>query len=376
MTHTARNGYFIAGLPATVTQNTTSPNCTNPINLAANASCNLKLDITGAVSSSFAICKGNSCTTATTPLNVALNSTPPATAVRYVYVANGFTIAGPTVFVCTVDSTTELINACQDAGGGAAISGIQAQGVVLNNTGTIAYLTNGNGNPEVYQCPINTNDGKFGTCSAVAITTPSGYSTGGYGMLTMNATNTVAYLVDTDNNRIDSCSVTGGSINGSCVANTQPALTGGSAEGIIINKTGNTIYLADYSAGVYVCDVNDITINACVLKLGGGSIIFDSIADIALNPDENLLYVTDYNALKVYACDTTANGTSQFNNCFVATSAPIYAAGVVINAKNTVGYVTNFGNSTYSCPIMPGGTFDTCTQTTGFDAAIGLALGY
>ena len=376
MTNTARNGYTLQGFPATVTQNTTSPNCGNPINLEALASCQLQLDITGAVSSNFAICKGNSCTTATTPLNVTLNSTPLTPTVRYVYVANSNFGQGTAVFVCTVDPTTQLINSCQDAEGGSAISAIGAQGIVLNNTGTIAYLTNGNGNPDVYQCPINSNDGTFGTCVAIPITTPVGYSTDGYGMLTMNATNTIAYLVDTRNDRIDSCAVSGGIINGSCVANSVPSLTGNSAEGIIINKSGNTIYIADYNAGVYACDVNGMTINACVLKTGGGSITFSSnVADIALNPSESLLYVTNYGDDKVYACDTTPNGTPQFSDCFIAASG-INAAGVVINAQNTAGYVTNYGSTTFSCPIMPNGMFDTCTPTTGFQSSIGLALGY
>jgi hypothetical protein len=38
--------------------------------------CQLQLDITGAVSSNFAICSGSSCTTATTPLNVSVISAP------------------------------------------------------------------------------------------------------------------------------------------------------------------------------------------------------------------------------------------------------------------------------------------------------------
>ena len=379
MTHTARIGYTLKGFPTTVSQNTTLPNCGNPINLAALSSCQLQLDITGAVSSNFAICKGNSCTTATTPLNVTLNSpTPtPTPTVRYVYVANSNYGLGTAVFVCTVNPTTELIDSCQDAGGGSTLSTIAAQGIILNNTGTMAYLTNGNGDPAIYQCPINSNDGTFGTCVAIPITTPTGFNTDGYGMLTMNATNTVAYLVDTFNNRIDSCSVTGGVINGACVANNVPALTGNSAEGIIINKSGSTIYLADYSAGVYVCDVTGMTINTCVLKTGGGGITFtSSVADIALNDSENLLYVTNYGTNDVYACDTTLNGSSQFNNCFIAASGIGNAGGIIINAKNTVGYVTGFGSTTYSCPITPGGIFDTCTPTNGFQSAIGLALRY
>src|ERR1700730_13163770 len=45
MTNTARNGYVVEGLPSTVTQNTTAPNCGNPINLGPYpANCQLELD--------------------------------------------------------------------------------------------------------------------------------------------------------------------------------------------------------------------------------------------------------------------------------------------------------------------------------------------
>ncbi len=87
-------------------------------------------------------------------------------------------------------------------------------------------------------------------------------------------------------------------------------------------------------------------------------------------------FAANFNTNKVYACDTTPNDTSEFNSCFVASSQVTSAAGIVINAKNTVGYVTDFGDTTYSCPIMPSGIFAECTLTLGFQNAIGLALGY
>lgn len=72
LTNSARNGYNVAGFPSTVTQNASGGNCSAPINLAAHASCNLQLIISGAVNSNFAICRGNSCTTSSTPLNVSV----------------------------------------------------------------------------------------------------------------------------------------------------------------------------------------------------------------------------------------------------------------------------------------------------------------
>lgn len=70
LTQSARTNYMIQGLPATVWQNPASPYCGNPITLAAQTSCQLQLVITGAVHSSFALCKGESCTTTSAPLNV------------------------------------------------------------------------------------------------------------------------------------------------------------------------------------------------------------------------------------------------------------------------------------------------------------------
>jgi hypothetical protein len=77
LTSSTRTGYLIKGLPGTVTQNTSGGNCSSPINLNAHARCNLQFTINGEVNSNFAICKGNSCTTATTPLNVSIATNPP-----------------------------------------------------------------------------------------------------------------------------------------------------------------------------------------------------------------------------------------------------------------------------------------------------------
>lgn len=76
-TYTSRVGYQIVGLPNTVTQNTASGNCSSPVTLGPRASCTLQLDINGAVSANFALCKGNNCTEAAAPLNVVLASLNP-----------------------------------------------------------------------------------------------------------------------------------------------------------------------------------------------------------------------------------------------------------------------------------------------------------
>lgn len=303
------------------------------------------------------------------------DSNPPPSA-RFLYVANGNFGVGVAVYVCTINEATGAITLCQDAGGGAALSAVGVQGIKLNTDSSTAYLTNGNGDADIYQCPINVSDGTFGTCVTTPITTPVGYDTDSYGMLALNTANTFAYLADTSNNRIDTCPVSAGVISGACAASALPALSGNSGEGITINKADDKMYVADYGAGIYVCDVSGATISSCVLKTGGGAETFTSIADVALNPSEDLLYATSYSTNEVFACDTTPNGTNLFDNCVVATNGVPNAGGVVINAKNTVAYVSTFGTEVYSCPILAGGTFDGCTATSGFNGAIGLVLGY
>lgn len=68
------SGYVLQGSPNTVIHNGTSPYCSNPVILSAGASCELRLDISGRAKSSFALCKGDNCTTASVPLDVDLSS--------------------------------------------------------------------------------------------------------------------------------------------------------------------------------------------------------------------------------------------------------------------------------------------------------------
>ncbi|WP_133136016.1 sialidase family protein [Legionella rowbothamii] len=77
-TSATRAGYVIKGLPSSVVaQNTSNGHCPAVFSLAAKASCVLQLDITGAVSSNFALCRGVACTSSAVPLNVSVTPAPP-----------------------------------------------------------------------------------------------------------------------------------------------------------------------------------------------------------------------------------------------------------------------------------------------------------
>jgi DNA-binding beta-propeller fold protein YncE len=321
MTNTARNGYFIQGLPATVTQNTTSPNCSNPINLVANTSCQLRLDITGAVSASFAICKGNSCTTATTPLNVSVSSAPPSP--RYAYVAN---YSNSTVSACPI-ITGGLFGDCVSSGN-TGVAFDNSFGVTLNNTGTFAYVSN-YGDSKVLVCPIITG-GLFGDCvdsgnTGVTFNQPSN--------ITLNAAGTIAYVSNEGAGDVYVCPIISGGLFGDCVASGNTGVSFTTPAGITLNSAGTIAYVGNNSGS---------TVSICPIITGG---LFG---------------------------DCVASG-----NTGVAFAQP---TGVILNSAGTQAYVTNsFNNAVSVCPIISGGLFGDCINSgnTGvaFDYPGYLALG-
>lgn len=377
MTGSARNGYYIAGLPPTVSQNTSSPNCTNPINLAAKASCNLKLDISGAVSSGFAICNGMSCTQAKTPLHVTVSSAPSAP--QFAYITN-LNSDAPYVSLCTLNSTTGAIESCGDAGGDGVLNTAGGlAGIVLNHSGTIAYMTAETGN-SVFQCTINQSTKEFDVCTSTVITSPS-YSSS-TGQLALNHEETLAYIVDSSNNGVLACPISSGVIIDDCVNTNASGGSSGLVQ-IALNQNDSVAYIGAFYDGVLKCNVNGTSFFSCSLITGDGTISFTNSTGVALNNDGTKLYVAqDYNSVKkVYVCSTTMNGDN-FSHCAVAYdqfSQALWA--ITLNASNTVAYISNdsaTANSyTYTCAISEtDGTFSGCTNSTFAPGPTSTALRY
>ena len=367
MTHTARDGYYIAGLPSTVTQNTTAPNCTNPINLAANASCNLQLDITGAVSSNFAICKGNSCTTATTPLNVSVSTGPSYP--KFAYVAdNGV----PGVIQCRVEASTgDFIN-CGGTGSGFN----NPSAITLNSAGTIAYVGNyGDGttaNPASF-CTVDSVTGALTNCASTPITSAPFIGTSG---ITLNPSGTYAYVSSVQNSILYKCQITGdGSLN-NC---TSTGSGYGGPGGIAFNAVGTMVYVTDYSAihspEMTKCPVDLTTgeIGVCT-RTGSG---FDYPYAIALNTDKTMAYVTNYNGGSVSLCNI-APVTAELVNCNPAVNISI-PFGLAVNKTNTYAYVGSsyLDDTVYKCMIGNAGALSGCISTgSGFVNPYGIVLAY
>jgi hypothetical protein len=103
LTHSTRQNYSIKGLPAAVSQDVSNPQyCPNTITLASQASCLLKLNISSAVNTSFALCVGSSCTKAAVPLSVSISSHR----ISHVTVGSYRTATTPTPYTLPLSYTT------------------------------------------------------------------------------------------------------------------------------------------------------------------------------------------------------------------------------------------------------------------------------
>ena len=390
-TSSTRASYHIEGLPSTVTQNTTSPNCPALINLEGNASCRLQLDITGAVNNAkVAICYNNSCTTGNTPLNVTVNSTPPAPTARYIYMTTTDSTSTASVLVCPLgDDGSFALGACQNADVSGDLDSVFPEGIVINKAGTTAYLTSDGQHEKAYQCTINPSTKLFDSCTYTGNITGDYYYTQ-YGMLGLSTSDNevfIANYADADELSLTRCPIVNNVIDSNCVSSAKLSNSSSSyGLGVAVNST--TVYASTYSdSNVAICPIADWG-TACTIISGvrveGTDTDLSNPSAVALNPDSSILYIGTESAPYVYGCNPTAiSGGTLFSNCFVATQ---FSSGgvwsMIVNAKNTDAYYTgNFTGTLYHCKIHPDGTIPIgeCETITGFANSsnpLGMALLY
>ncbi len=290
---------------------------------------------------------------------------------KYVYLVN----ANGGILVCNFNSETNTLSSCSNPDLGNSLGVVGLQGITLNSNGDTAYITINEGTTNVYQCSIQEN-GTFSSCSSTSITTPTGYR-GAYGVPFLNLAEDKIFLPDlfTGTERIIACPVTSNTIGETC-SDTGATGLPGSTGGMTLNKAESKAYIAGYSSShVSVCDVSGNTFSNCINKVSDGSIMFSSISDVHLNQEENLLYVVDYGADKVFACSTNETNTTVFESCFIARSA-LSAWEISINQGDTLAFLSNYGDNVHVCPINADGTFAECTTTNGFVNVPGIALKY
>lgn len=385
----ALDGYQVRGAPSSVAQDSSAPNyyndlpiCSTPVNLPANSSCLLQLDITGPVADSFALCKGSSCSTSSEPLAVTSTPAPVNPVFAYITQYSEYT----PVMVCAVNQDSQLLEDCHSAGGNLLI-GVYPQGIQIGNNGSTAYLTSINYLSEIiYQCPIYANTGMFGACTLSFIDTPARYEPY-YGFLALNSDSTTAFINDYDSGvgRVLACPIISNTIQSTCTDTTAPADP--FYIGIVLNSNNTVAYMGSYATSsstakpVTTCTVNGSTFSACGKKTGDATnnIVFKHPSGVALNTTNTLVYVADdYNKF-VYACNTSsATDLTLFDNCVKTTNSilPFEPWGITLNANSTFAYITSYDNTVTACSILPNGKFGTCKANTAFDEAVDVALFY
>ncbi|MFA6302232.1 MAG: hypothetical protein WC627_03755 [Legionella sp.] len=394
------NGYSVSGLPRdiVITDNTAPnyynclPMCSDPVNLAEHDSCLLQLDITGPINSNFALCKGNSCTTASEPLRVEKGALPEHA--RYAYVTQYSNDVA--VQVCEVNHHDHGLEECKSAGGGAILQGLRTSGIQIGNGGSTAYLTAEQNLPYTfniiqnyaYQCPIYANTGMFGTCTETEIVSPSGYNPGG-AFLALNTDSTMAFLPTIglakslvgNATGVLACPIASNTIGGYC---TDTGVTNlGQPIGITLNATNTLAFIGSYDEFVTTCQVSGTSFTNCGHKTGDDPMnpLFGEAIAVALNKTGTILYVTDNSNGFVYGCDTSTINTSTntFSSCFEASDKfTPQPWGLALNTQNSVAYLTFYSDTVSACSILPNGHFDTCVTTDAgtFDQAIDIALFY
>ena len=232
--------------------------------------------------------------------------------------------------------------------------------------------------PFVYQCSLHPVTGLFTSCTSTSVTSPTDY-TPYEGLMSVNAANSMAYLTD-DSARIIACPITAGIMSGNCTDTGATPISSNVTQ-TVTNLEGTKAYIGNWNipTGVNICNVSGATFTSCVNKTGGSvasmPFSFTVVGGIALNKSESIVYVPDRDASTIYGCSTATDNSSNFADCFIALSG-VNAFNVVLNATNTVAYLTTYFNDVYSCPIQSDGRFGTCASNNSVTSATGLTLIY
>ena len=272
---------------------------------------------------------------------------------------------------------------CKDSGN-TGVPFFHPAGIAMNGSRTIAYITNRdidntNVHNTVSLCPIN-SDGTFGVCqnsghSGIPFEGPTG--------IVLNSTGTIAYVVNNLNDTVSLCPINPDGTFGVCESagnivgdpNSQPI-------GIAINNAGTEAYVTtSNTSNVSLCPINvtNGTFGTCSLLDNTGN-FFNGPAGIIINSAGTIAYIASHDGDAVFMCAiNSTDGTFNYCNNVDNTGADSGPVGIVINSAGTIAYVSNNNtNTVFLCPINTDGTFGACenVENTGapFIGPFGMAL--
>lgn len=197
---------------------------------------------------------------------------------------------------CTIEPADGSLFDCQDAG---ATDVAYSSAIAIDSSGTYAYIANYYGGT-ITSCTINQASGNLEGCvnSGASFTNPFGVA--------LDQSATIAYVTNGGGaSTVSGCDIGGGGNTlSSCVTNDfSPAPN---LSGIVINSLGNRAFITSGGVGILSCPVTGKTIG---LDCSATSTALDNPIGVALNEDETIAYVVNYSNETVAKCTIAGDGT-------------------------------------------------------------------
>ena len=231
-----------------------------------------------------------------------------------------------------------------------------------------AYITNDDqGNPSNVEnpilCAINTTGDNLVICSN---STAASHSTRS---VTINPTKTLVYFGSVLAEQIQSCLIQSDGSLATCV-DASPNQTFNYPNGLAFNPAGTRFYATHVAPGLQYCTVNLNTgvIDPCAVT--ANSFITGYSLGVVINAANTMAYVTDDQG-RVIFCEINGTVGSLFN-CQVGTTIG-GAFGLAIQGSYL--YVTNQGSAVLKCGFTPAGGISACNATgSSFSNTRGIAI--
>ncbi len=267
------------------------------------------------------------------------------------------------VSVCTVDPNTGTLSNCIQT---VILGG--PTGITFNPSMTMAYVALVVGSLDV--CAIDQSNGTLTNCTDSGVGSTFNIPEG----IAINKTGTIVYVSNDGDNTISLCTVNQTTGGFSSCTNSGASFSG---VGIILNSAGTQAYLSN-NATVDLCTVNQTTggLSGCSNSGGTG---FSGAIRTVFNNAGGLSYSTNSSGNTVSKCNVSPS-TGKLSGCIDSGAGAVFNSpqGIVINPAGTLAYVTNNGNNTVSlCMINSmSGDLSNCVDSgaSGFVGAFDIVL--
>ena len=257
---------------------------------------------------------------------------------------------------CTVTATSPFAN---------------PEAVALNPDKTLLYIANINvasmPTATVSYCQIDSNTGGLSNC---AVTGAGFYGADG---ISINATNTLAYVSNAGNHTVSVCAVDSisGALSTSCTSTGNGLHT---PSDMTINDLNTKAYVSNLTGSVSACDIDDTT---GLLNCNDKTLGFNQPEGIILHPTGQFAYITNNGNNTVNVCRINPL-TGHLKSCVVTNGDFDGFGNLAFNATGTRAYIPNLAlNQVFVCSVNQNtGTLSRCRDSSGsgFNGPSGILL--